>query len=66
MPRKFRVPAGTAYPASLADFRLARQRKPHKRVTANQTKTVDAPYEEIVSSWLVNGVTEVKHGVSER
>lgn len=60
MPRQFRVPAGTDYPASLADYKLAKAGKPHKRVPISKASRVtEAPYSEIIGSWLANGVVEV-------
>lgn len=68
MPRMFRVPAGTDYPATLADYRLAKAGKPHKRAGMRDADAViAAPYEEIIGSWLANGVKEVSgDGVSVR
>lgn len=68
MPRMFRVPAGTDYPASLADYRLAKAGKPHRRAGMRAADAViPAPYEEIIGSWLANGVKEVSDSdVSER
>ena len=59
MARQFKVPAGTDFPASLADYKLAKQGREHKRTLVNVTRTMAAPYPEIVDSWLANGVTEV-------
>jgi hypothetical protein len=67
MPRTFRVPAGTDYPATAADYRLAREGKPHRRVRQEHDKEVTVPYSDLAQSFAANGFEEVKtHGVPER
>lgn len=68
MPRLFEVPAGTSYPATLADYELAVKGKRHRRVPeSDEAQTIEAPYEEIIPSWLANGVKEVKgSGIRKR
>ena len=68
MPRRFRVPAGTDYPATLADFKKAKAGEPHRRSkVSDEEQTIEAPYDEIIPSWLANGVKEVSvRGLQKR
>jgi hypothetical protein len=60
MPRQFKVPAGCSFPATLADFKLAKDGLKHKRKVIDEAAVMEAPYPELVNSWLANGVTESK------
>ena len=56
----YRVPAGTIYPATVAGYRLAKAGKLDEvewSESAATDRVMEAPYPEIVSSWLANGVT---------
>lgn len=65
--KRYRIPAGFDWPATAADYRLAKAGKPHRRVGMRPTETViEPPYPEIVASWLANGAEEVTDGLSER
>jgi len=69
MPRQFKVPPGTDYPASAADYRLAKQGKPHRRVPrTEEAAVVVVPYSELAASFAANGFEEVttENGIHER
>ena len=63
MAKQYRIPIGTVYPATVAGYRKAKAgqidgvdwTKPNEEVLV-----ITAPYPEIVSSWLANGIEEVE------
>lgn len=69
MPRQFKVPPGTDYPATAADYRLAKQGKDHRRVDRTEEPTVvTVPYPELAQSFAANGFEEVTtdNGIHKR
>lgn len=61
MAQQYRIPPGTVYPATVAGYRKAKAGKMDEvDWTVNEEELViPAPYPEIVSSWLANGIEEV-------
>lgn len=60
MPRLFIPPPGAAFPASASDYRAAKAGR-MQRVTMIAPEPgvpIEAPYEEIIPSWLANGFAE--------
>jgi hypothetical protein len=61
MPKTYLIPAGTVYPATLAGYKLAKARRLDEVdwVTPSaEDQFIEAPYPEIVPSWLANGIEE--------
>ena len=59
MARTFKLPPGTEYPATLADWKLSQQNRPHKRLSGGPPRAVAAPYPEVIPGWLGIGAVEV-------
>jgi hypothetical protein len=64
MARQFVSAAGAHYPATLADYKRAKAGELDKVKWAEALpgKPLEAPYQEIVASWLANGFEEVSAG----
>ena len=58
MPRQFRVPAGTGYPATAADFKLAKEGKPYKQTVQPTERVLEVPYPELAASFAAQGFAE--------
>jgi hypothetical protein len=61
MAKQYRIPPGTVYPATVAGYRKAKAGKLDEVdwTKPNEEELVlQAPYPEIVSSWLKNGIVE--------
>lgn len=62
MAKQYRIPPGTVYPATVAGYRKAKAGKMNEVdwIEPNEEEIViPAPYSEIVSSWLENGIEEI-------
>jgi hypothetical protein len=61
--KKYRIPPGTVYPATVAGYKKAKAGKLSEVdwviVPDDEEQFIEAPYPEIISSWLANGVQEV-------
>jgi hypothetical protein len=62
MAKQYRIPPGVVYPATAAGYRKAKAGKIDEVdwiVPSEEELVIPAPYPEIVSSWLANGIEEI-------